>query len=62
MKHHNKEICKEIIKSLIKIVILIKNLGRTQMEINRRTTLINQLKTNEKQFDQMLRNEKSAQK
>ena len=34
----------------------------TQMEINRRTTLINQLKTNEKQFDQLLRDEKSAQK
>ena len=32
------------------------------MEINRRTTLINQLKTNEKQFDQLLRDEKSTQK
>lgn len=35
---------------------------RTTLELNRRVTLLNQLKTNEKQFEQMVRDETSVAK
>jgi len=51
------------INSLSRDLDVISNEGKlTTLELNRRVTLLNQLKTNEKQFEQMVRDEKSVAK